>query len=372
MAHITLKKISKVFSVRGEAPVEALRELDLAVEARELLAVVGPSGSGKTTLLRLIAGLEALSTGTLLLDGKAANDTPPHARNVAMVFQNPALFPHMTVRENLGLGLRLRKMPRATIDQRVGEAAQLLQVEALLERKPESLSGGQAQRVALGRALATGAGILLLDEPLSQLDVPLRAEMRDVIRNVHRNSSATMVYVTHDQHEAMALGERIAVLNQGRLEQAGIPIAIYQEPATRFVAEFFGRMNFLSGIVVAGAGERLLVRTEFHPGKELTFDVPPQHSPALAKFRNAEILVGVRPEHVRLSLGAETGIAACVDRVELTGPDSLAQLVVGPHRLWGRVPAECKAGERVLVSVDATKARFFDPATHRALPGLPS
>ena len=250
MATVELRKVEKSF---GKQTI--LHALDLTVEAGEFMVLVGPSGCGKSTLLRMIAGLEAVSAGELAIGGRPANGLGPKERGVAMVFQSYALYPHMTVRENLAFALKLAKLPRAEIDARIKEAAGILAIEALLDKKPGTLSGGQKQRVAMGRAMVRRPAVFLFDEPLSNLDAQLRVRMRSEIAELHRKLGATIVYVTHDQVEAMTLASRIAVLNAGRLEQVGAPLDVYRRPRTRFVAGFIGTpsMNFLPRARVAGA-----------------------------------------------------------------------------------------------------------------------
>ncbi len=238
MACVLLEKLSKTFSGPKGEVVHAVRELDLAIADQEFLILVGPSGCGKTTTLRLIAGLENPTQGRIVLDGQVANPLPPQDRHLAMVFQNPSLFPHLTARENLALGLMLRKVPRAEIEKRVQATAALLGLPDCLDRRPASLSGGQRQRVALGRALVCRPQVLLLDEPFANLDAPLRLQLRRELVRLHGELRTTMIYVTHDQTEAMALGDRVGVMNAGRLEQAGTPAELRERPATPFVAEF--------------------------------------------------------------------------------------------------------------------------------------
>jgi multiple sugar transport system ATP-binding protein len=238
VAVVSIDKVSKSFRGKRGETVHAVRELTLRMSDREFLVVVGPSGCGKTTMLRLIAGLERPDTGSVSLDGNVLNGTPAKDRDVAMVFQSPALFPHLTVAENIGFGLMLRKFPKAEISQRVGEAAELLGLTALLQRKPETLSGGEAQRVALGRAMVRKPKVFLFDEPLSNLDAPMRAQLRKEIKKLRERVNATFLYVTHDQAEASALADRLAVMRQGQIEQIGSVQQIREQPANEFVREF--------------------------------------------------------------------------------------------------------------------------------------
>jgi multiple sugar transport system ATP-binding protein len=238
--------LCKAFKGPGGDVIQAVNNVSLAVEDRDFLTVVGPSGCGKTTTLRLIAGLEEADSGNISIDGEVANDLPPKERDVAMVFQNPALYPHMSVFENMAFGLKLRKCPRSEIERRVGAAAEMLGLNGSLKRRPEELSGGQRQRVAIGRAIVRRPRIFLFDEPLSNLDAPLRAQMREEIARLHAELGATMIYVTHDQIEAMTLGQRVAVMDRGAIQQIGTPEEIYRRPANAFVAGFIGAlpMNF--------------------------------------------------------------------------------------------------------------------------------
>src|SRR5436309_7043550 len=252
MARVVLENLSKRFTGPGGETIRALDKASLAIEERELLVLVGPSGCGKTTTLRLIAGLEEPTSGTVAIDGQVVNPVPPQDRDIAMVFQNYALYPHMSVYENMAFGLKLRKCPRAETDRRVKAAAELLGLTACLERKPQALSGGQRQRVALGRAIVRQPKVFLFDEPLSNLDPQMRAQMRAEISRLHRRLASTMIYVTHDPVEAMTLGERIAVMREGAIQQVAAPMELYRRPANLFVAGFIGwpPMNLFLGTVL--------------------------------------------------------------------------------------------------------------------------
>jgi multiple sugar transport system ATP-binding protein len=242
MARIIIEKLSKTFKGPGSDSIQAVDNVSLAVDDREFLALVGPSGCGKTTTLRLIAGLETPDRGTISIDGRIVNDLEPKERDVAMVFQTPALYPHMSVFENMAFGLKLRKCPRSEIEKRVTAAAEMLGLQDSLSRRPEELSGGQRQRVAIGRAIVRRPQIFLFDEPLSNLDAPLRTQMREEIARLHTALGATVIYVTHDQIEAMTLGQRVAVMHRGAIQQLGTPEEIYRRPANDFVAGFIGAM----------------------------------------------------------------------------------------------------------------------------------
>jgi multiple sugar transport system ATP-binding protein len=242
MAQVVIESLCKAFKGPGGEVIQAVDNVSLVVEEREFLTLVGPSGCGKTTTLRLLAGLEEADSGNISIDGKFVTDSEPKERDVAMVFQNPALYPHMSVFENMAFGLKLRKCPRAEIERRVSAAAELLGLNGSLKRRPEELSGGQRQRVAIGRAIVRRPRIFLLDEPLSNLDAPLRAQMRDEIARLHAELVPTMIYVTHDQIEAMTLGQRVAVMHNGKIQQLGTPEEIYRRPVNAFVAGFIGAM----------------------------------------------------------------------------------------------------------------------------------
>jgi multiple sugar transport system ATP-binding protein len=298
MASVRLKNIVKRYGADT-----VIHGVDLAIDDSEFVVFVGPSGFGKSTLLRMIAGLEDITEGTLELDGVASNDVAPSQRGIAMVFQNYALYPHMTVAENMGFALKLAKVPKAQIADRVRRAADILQIGHLLARRPKDLSGGQRQRVAIGRAIVRKPAVFLFDEPLSNLDAALRAQTRVELARLHRTLKATMIYVTHDQVEAMTLGQRIVVFNGGRIEQAGTPLELYERPANRFVAGFLGtpRMNFLPLALVAG----------------------------LTGAAHGASTLGIRPEHLKVDAGgAGATVAATLQLVEYLGDVALAYLQV--------------------------------------------
>ncbi|PHV12250.1 ABC transporter ATP-binding protein [Chitinimonas sp. BJB300] len=308
MAELKLKQLQKTYE---DGPT-VIHGINLDIRDGEFMVFVGPSGCGKTTTLRMIAGLEDISGGELIIGKQVVNDVPAAKRGVAMVFQSYALYPHMTVRENMGFGLRLAKQPKADVEAAVHRAADILQITHLLDRKPKALSGGQRQRVAIGRAIVRKPDVFLFDEPLSNLDASLRIQMRIELAKLHKELATTMVYVTHDQVEAMTLGDRIAVFNGGRIEQVGTPLALYEKPANLFVAGFLGspRMNFLPS-KVAGHGLQLADKAE------LDIQLPlPDGTP---------VTIGVRPEHI--GLGYE-GLAAVVDIVEHLGDTQIAYVRV--------------------------------------------
>jgi len=354
MARIALEHVEKVYP-NGYV---AARDLSLEVADGELLVLVGPSGSGKSTILRLMAGLEPVSGGVIRIGERDVTELPPQQRDIAMVFQNYALYPHMTVRENLGFGLTIRKQPIAVVDQRVRSVAASLGLDALLDRKPAQLSGGQRQRVALGRAIVREPLAFLFDEPLSNLDAQLRVETRVELSRLHRKLGATMVYVTHDQSEALTLGDRIAVLKEGVLQQIATPMRLYQQPANRFVAGFIGSpaMNFLEG-VIRREGSRCTFK-----GIDLEIEVPCDGEP------RGRVVLGVRPQHVEVAVRGETEgtLRAEVGVVEPMGNEQIVYVTLsGGDRLVAVAPPEplIKAAEIVSLRVRREGIHVFDAET---------
>jgi multiple sugar transport system ATP-binding protein len=335
MADVVLSKVVKRFD-----DVEAVRAIDLDIPDNEFVVLVGPSGCGKSTTLRMIAGLEEITSGEIRIGGELVNDLPPKDRDIAMVFQNYALYPHMTAFENMSFGLRLRKLPKAEIRERVEHAARILDITELLDRRPRALSGGQRQRVAMGRAIVRHPKVFLFDEPLSNLDAKLRVQMRTEIKRVHQKVKTTTVYVTHDQVEAMTLADRVVVMNGGRIEQIGTPQELYHAPRTRFVAGFIGSpaMNFLPcRLEENGAG--LSVRIS----QAIALPVPPAKA---VRYRNAsahELLLGLRPEHITEIRGNGNGngeaatFRATLDVVEPMGMETMVYFSVDGTEVCGRV-----------------------------------
>ena len=341
MSAIAAEGVSKVWTTASGA-VRAVDDVSFAFDAGTLNVLLGPSGCGKSTTLRLVAGLEACDGGRVLIDHRDVTRLPPAARSIAMVFQSYALFPHLTVAENVSFGLRVRRTPAAERAERLARVADLLGLTPLLERKPSQLSVGQQQRVALGRAIIAQAPVCLMDEPLSNLDAQLRAEMRLEIRALQRKLGITIVYVTHDQVEAMSMADRVVLMRNGRIEQNGTPVQLYETPANTFAAHFIGTppMNLLR--LDAGAGGAVIAGTD---------------GPALLDARFTQGLLGVRPEHVELVF--ERGVRGGVDNVEYLGGDSLVSCRVGGQPLAARV-----AGSVALARGDAVWLRWAPGAQH--------
>ncbi|TPN82610.1 ABC transporter ATP-binding protein [Mesorhizobium sp. CU2] len=343
--------------------VETLKGINIALESGEFLVLLGSSGCGKSTLLNIIAGLAEATSGDVLIGGRSVLGVHPKNRDIAMVFQSYALYPNLTVHRNIGFGLEMRKVPVAERDKAVHEAARLLQIENLLERKPGQLSGGQRQRVAIGRALVRKPQVFLFDEPLSNLDAKLRLEMRTELKRLHEMLKTTVVYVTHDQIEAMTLATRIAVMRDGRIEQLGTPEEIYDNPATLYVAGFVGApaMNMLKA--TARAGEIAVA------GSDARLPVPERFKNAARD--GAEIILGVRPEALRVASGAasERSLPVEIEVVELTGPELVATARIGTQPLTATLPPRTRLakGDSCRFAFDDDALRLFDPATGKAL-----
>jgi multiple sugar transport system ATP-binding protein len=369
VARVVLEHLSKLFPGANGAAVRAVDDLNLKVEEQELLVVVGPSGCGKTTTLRLIAGLETPSSGRILLDGETAERLEPKQRDVAMVFQNHALYPHLSVYENMAFGLAVRKAPRAEIEQRVREASEMLGLREHLARLPMELSGGERQRVALGRALVRRPRLFLFDEPLSNLDTQTRLRMRAEIARLHAQLGWTSIYVTHDQDEALNLGRRIAVLKNGALQQMDEPLRIYREPANVFVAGFFGSppMNLFEGVLVQDGGGLAFQETP-RSGQEppLRLSLEPVMATRMADGAGRKVLLGIRPEHVTdqppPGESATGHIRAVVERLEFRGHDTFVHLRRGDRNLVARLAANSGAHPNHPMDVyfDLSHAHLFD------------
>ncbi|PYC25345.1 ABC transporter [Pseudomonas jessenii] len=347
-------KLDNVNKQLGGARI--LRDINLEIAAGEFVVFVGPSGCGKSTLLRLIAGLDSICAGDLLIDGRRVNDLEPRERGVGMVFQSYALYPHMSVYDNISFGLKLARTEKSSLRERVLKTAQILQLDKLLQRKPKELSGGQRQRVAMGRAMAREPDILLFDEPLSNLDASLRVQMRNEIARLHDRLSSTMIYVTHDQVEAMTLADKIVVLNGGHIEQVGSPRELYERPASRFVAGFLGspKMNFLPARLQA-PGETSLVDAAVLGMTTLPFD-------SSNLTADASLSLGVRPEHLSLKAAAGTA-GVVVTGVEYLGSETYVHLDTGqdePLICRCEVNAGWQTGDRVELQLDIDKIHLFD------------
>jgi multiple sugar transport system ATP-binding protein len=359
MASVSLRGLAKQF---GDTKV--VHGIDLDIAHDEFVVLVGPSGCGKSTTLRMIAGLEDMSAGDILIDGNVVNEVAPKDRDIAMVFQDYALYPHMSVYDNLAFGLQMQSVPRREIDERVRGAADILGITILLERKPRQLSGGQRQRVAMGRAIVRHPKVFLFDEPLSNLDAQLRVQMRTEIKKLHRRVATTIVYVTHDQVEAMTLADRIVVMRGGVIEQVGTPEQVYNRPASMFVGGFIGSpmMNFVpcrAELSRAGPGIALA------DGIRL-----PIEATAFTNLRVGEPLIaGIRAEHFSLAAPGNGGFAVPADVVEPLGSDTLVFTRIGDADIVARLPPTVRidAGDRLELCVDTARIHFFDPASGKAL-----
>ncbi|PRC94975.1 ABC transporter ATP-binding protein [Solimicrobium silvestre] len=377
MASLSIRNVRKVYPNGAEI----LKGIDLEIEDGQFLILVGGSGCGKSTLLNMIAGLETVSDGSIHIGDRCVNDIPPKSRDIAMVFQSYALYPTMTVRENISFGLGIRKVPKDEQKKIVDRVAETLQMTHLLDRKPALLSGGQRQRVAMGRAIARNPALFLFDEPLSNLDAKLRVEMRAEIKLMHQRLGTTIVYVTHDQIEAMTLGDKIAVMKDGVVQQFGSPQDIYDEPANMFVAGFIGSpsMNFLRGKLLKQDGG--LSFTLEHKGKTTLLPLPASFSTTLIPMGQIErdIILGIRPEHITDAISARraettdsyqpTEVECTVELTEPTGPDTLVFSWFNQARATCRTHPRAAAtpGEQMKLAFDLSKAVLFDPTTEQRL-----
>ncbi|MDD6024077.1 MAG: sn-glycerol-3-phosphate ABC transporter ATP-binding protein UgpC [Oscillospiraceae bacterium] len=373
MSSVTMKHIYKKYA----GGVIAVTDFNLDIEDKEFIILVGPSGCGKSTTLRMIAGLEEISEGELYIDGKLCNDVPPKERDIAMVFQNYALYPHMTVYENMSFGLKLRKTPKDEIRRRVEEAAQILEIEHLLDRKPAALSGGQRQRVALGRAIVRNPKVFLLDEPLSNLDAKLRAQMRSELTKLHKKLDTTFIYVTHDQTEAMTMGSRIVVMKDGVQQQVSTPQDLYQNPNNRFVATFIGSpaMNMLDDSKLTEKDGKLYI-TFGDEQDNATIEVPESiaSKPAVRSYIGKEVVMGIRPEHVHdeaiyLNNYPQYKCTVTVDTVEPLGSETNLFLIIGGKQFTARVDptSTAKMGDKIEITMEAERMHLFDPETEKCI-----
>lgn len=364
MAELRLEHIYKIY----DNNVIAVKDFNLHIKDKEFIVFVGPSGCGKSTILRMIAGLEEISKGDLYIDGKRMNDVAPKDRDIAMVFQNYALYPHMTVYDNMAFGLKLRKFPKAEIERRVREAARILGLEQYLDRKPKALSGGQRQRVALGRAIVRDAKVFLMDEPLSNLDAKLRVQMRSEIAKLHQRLETTTIYVTHDQTEAMTMATRLVVMKDGVIQQVGTPREVYEKPENIFVGGFIGSpaMNFLKGILQDG---------KFVIGN-ITIGVPEGKMKVLRDqgYIGKEVILGIRPEDIHdeplfLEASPNTKITTRVEVAELLGAESMIYSNINGQEFVARIDArtEIKPGHQLDLALDMNKVHFFDIETEKRI-----
>ncbi|MGE5553646.1 MAG: ABC transporter ATP-binding protein [Betaproteobacteria bacterium] len=363
MASVTLKSVSKRF---GNATV--VDNVNLAIPDQQFVVLVGPSGCGKTTTLRMVAGLEEVTEGEIYIGDRLVNDVAPKDRDIAMVFQNYALYPHMNVYDNMAFALKMRKVPRQEIDRRVRAAAELLGIENLLDRKPKQLSGGQRQRVAVGRAIVREPKVFLMDEPLSNLDAKLRVQMRSELSKLHNRLKTTVIYVTHDQTEAMTMGDRIVVMKDGKVQQVGTPLDVYEHPDNMFVAGFIGSpaMNFLQGRLESAADQLFVNFGEFR------LPLPAEMSGAerFREYLGREVILGIRPEDIddgelHPEYPAEFTAQAMIDVVEMMGSEAYLNASIGPFNLIARVEAATGARDGVphRLAFNVKKGHLFDPQT---------
>jgi multiple sugar transport system ATP-binding protein len=375
MAKVVIENLIKIFPEKGGPGVRAVNEINLTVEDREFMVLVGPSGCGKSTTLRMIAGLEEISGGTISIDGRVVNQVLPKDRDIAMVFQNYALYPHMSVYDNMAFGLKLRGLPKPEIAARVQEAAALLGLESYLQRRPKALSGGQRQRVAVGRAIVRKPKVFLFDEPLSNLDAKMRVSTRGEISRLHARLGATMIYVTHDQVEAMTMGDRICVMKDGNILQVAEPLALYNHPENLFVASFIGSppMNLFKGAVEIGTGGIVFVEAG-NPAAPLRLSLGDALAKKAAAHLGRPLVLGIRPEDVTDVLTAGDAdprrtAEVQIEVVEPMGPETFLYLRTGAHPLVARVRASDRFDPNhcLKVAFDMAKAHLFDAVTEQVL-----
>ncbi|MDO4744433.1 MAG: sn-glycerol-3-phosphate ABC transporter ATP-binding protein UgpC [Clostridia bacterium] len=368
MASLSLKQLGKTYA----GGVIGAKDINLEVEDKEFLILVGPSGCGKSTTLRMIAGLEEITEGELYIGDTLVNDIAPKDRDIAMVFQNYALYPHMTVFENMAFGLKLRKFPKAVIKEKVHEAAKILDIEHLLDRKPKALSGGQRQRVALGRAIVREPKVFLMDEPLSNLDAKLRVQMRAEIGKLHKKLGTTVIYVTHDQVEAMTMGTRIAVMKDGFLQQCASPVELYDEPVNLFVAGFIGspQMNFID-VTLEKRENKVILKGD---GFEVALPEGKSARPELADYIGKEVIMGIRPECIyedeaHIVSMPDSVIDANVELTEMMGAETYLYLKIANKSVISRITRRTTAqvGDTIKVALDTNKVHLFDKETERAI-----
>ncbi|OLC35965.1 MAG: glycerol-3-phosphate ABC transporter ATP-binding protein [Candidatus Rokubacteria bacterium 13_1_40CM_4_69_5] len=363
MAQVLMKDLNKKYD-----EVHAVKDVNLHIRDKEFIVLVGPSGCGKSTTLRMVAGLEEITSGEISIGDRIVNDLPPKDRDIAMVFQNYALYPHMTVYDNMAFGLKMRKFPKPEIQKRVQDAAEILGIQELLKRKPRQLSGGQRQRVAVGRAIVRHPQVFLFDEPLSNLDAKLRVQMRVELKRLHDRLETTAIYVTHDQVEAMTLGDRVVVMRDGWIQQVGEPLELYSKPANKFVAGFIGSpaMNF-ADVTIADANGVVWAET---PG--LRVRVPPARLERLRPYKGQHITLGIRPEDLHLAGGADPSeytFDSTVEVVEPLGSEILLDIKTGPNMMVARVDptVRVKVHESIRLALNPERLHFFDMKTEAAI-----
>ncbi len=363
MAQVLIRSLNKMYD-----EVHAVKDVNLEIRDKEFLVLVGPSGCGKTTTLRMVAGLESITSGEVVIGNTVVNALPPMDRDIAMVFQNYALYPHMSVYNNMAFGLKMRKFDRAEIAKRVQAAAEILGIQNYLGRKPRQLSGGQRQRVALGRAIVRHPQVFLFDEPLSNLDAKLRVQMRVELKKIHNRLSTTAIYVTHDQVEAMTLGDRVVVMKDGVVQQVGEPLELYNAPVNRFVAGFIGSpaMNFATVRMTGADGKMRADKAGFG------IEVPAAFAPRLAPYTGRDVTVGIRPEDLQIANGSEPAglcIDAVVEVVEKLGSEILLDLAVGGQTMVAAVEPTVRAqhGDKLRLALRSDRLHFFDTASEAAI-----
>ena len=339
MSNVTLKQLKKIYDKKV-----VIDGIDLEIKDKEFIVLVGASGCGKSTILRMIAGLEEISGGEILIDGKRVNDVHPKDRDIAFVFQSYALYPHMTVRENIAFGLKMRKVDKATIDKKVQEAAEILDLTEYLDRRPKQLSGGQRQRVALGRAIVRNPKVFLMDEPLSNLDAKLRVQMRSEIKKLHEKLQTTFIYVTHDQTEALTMGDRIVVLDKGHIQQVDTPEEIYNNPKNKFVAGFIGQMNFID--VDIQGGKFFIDNTEFDTEKDI----------------RGSYTVGIRAEKM---INGTTAICVKPEIVEMTGGERIVHFCLNGSKCSAKIPLDYPYEDGLVLKISSEDMYFFDKESEK-------
>ena len=364
MARVVIRNLNKMFD-----GVHAVKDVNLEINDKEFEVLVGPSGCGKTTTLRMVAGLESITSGEILIGDKVVNELPPMDRDIAMVFQNYALYPHMNVYDNMAFGLKMRRFGRAEIEARVQAAAEILGIQQQLRRKPRQLSGGQRQRVALGRAIVRHPKVFLFDEPLSNLDAKLRVQMRVEIKKIHSRLGTTAIYVTHDQVEAMTLGDRVVVMRDGVVQQVGEPLQLYNAPANRFVAGFLGSpaMNFATVAIVADADGPLWAHDE-----GIHIRLPTEVASRLRRYAGEKVILGIRPEDLRVASSsdpADLAFDAVVEVVEKLGSEILLDVKVGPSTMAAAVEptVQAKVRDQLRLALNPDRLYFFDGASQAAI-----